>query len=135
TQRIGQGAGKLAFGAGQLGVGASAMAAVPSALAMGAVGGGLNAGIAKLQGKDPFSAAGKGFSEGFRMRGVTRITDPRISAAAGAILPKAGAVGRQLITRGVTGAGNVAEDEVINYFNGQKTGWGDRLASFGLGAA
>lgn len=91
--------------------------------------------IGAVQGKDFATSAGKGFGEGLGLRPVTRYTDPVINRVANMFAPQAGFLTRQLGQRGVTGVGNVIEDEIIGALGGYKPQGVDRAISFGIGFA
>lgn len=105
------------------------LAANAGTTALGLVLGGT---IEKLQGGSFAKGAGKAVPEVVKTLAVTKFTDPRIEKVVNALKIKPG-LARQLAYRGVTGAGNVAEDEIISRLDDQKVTPAQRALSFGIG--
>ena len=103
-------------------------------LGSGLISSGISAGIAKLTGKDPAEAAGKGFVEGINTASVTGFTNPITNKVVGAVAPKASMLVKQVAQRTVGGLANVGEDEIIAKFNEYKTTAPDKALSFIIGA-
>lgn len=102
---------------------------------MMALGGGLGALSSGLQGQGFSRGFGSGLGESARIRGFTRVTDPWIFGTSGVAKSLTNnPFAQQIIGRGVTGFGNVIEDEMLSRADSIVPGIGDRLLSFGLGA-
>ena len=69
--------------------GIAASFGTPQALAAGALGGGLSSGLSLFSKQDPAAAFGRGFTQGFKSRAVTGITDPLSGKLIGKISPSA----------------------------------------------
>jgi len=111
--------------------------------------GAINAGIAGIQRQDMANAFGRGLAEYQGWRPVLDVTNPVTSKiASGAVrqltnkavsragkLPFNQLVASQVAQRGVSGIGNVIEDEILARLDQVKRTNADRVGSFVLGAA
>lgn len=130
------------FGTGLLNTG-RAIATVKGGAMLSTTGGmittGLGTGLGMYgnarQGNLTPQTAGQSFGSGVKLSGLTSFTNPVISGAAGRLgVPVSNFLARQATVRGVTGLGNVIEDEILAKLNDYKPGFGDRLLSLGIGA-
>lgn len=133
-----QGLARTAFGTAQF-LQAPASITPPNlarAGVSGLLGGGINSFFAKRQGNDPAQAFGQGFGQGARLSTITKFTDPITGSVASKLSPIGkNLLGRQLITRGVTGLGNVIEDKIIDKVDQKPRTRQDDLTSFLIGGA
>lgn len=128
-----KGIGQAGFGAAQIGSTYLPAASPGRALGFAGAGGVLGGLGSKLTGQDVASGVGSGASTGLISAGITKYTDPLIGKASSAI-GITNPLARQASIRGITGLGNIAEDEIISRLEGIKPGLGDRALSFGIGA-
>ncbi len=94
------------------------------------VAGALGAGIAKATGGNAYEGAGQAMGQTPTVSGLGRLTGPLAAAATARFGPLA----QQTIGRGITGAANVAENEILARLDQKSPGVSDYLMSFGLGA-
>jgi len=114
----------------------------PKGLLASSIPGALGAGIAKIQGNDPAYGAGQSMAEFQGWRPLLNITNPVISKVSNTLAPKimgeSSGVAKFLLSqatqRGVHGAGNVIEDEILDKLNQLPRNNWDRLFSLAIGA-
>lgn len=126
--------GKVAVGAWKTASPSLAMSYGPLKVATNAVvGGAVNAGVAKVTGRDPSKAFGNGAFEAGRLTAVTGATNPRIDRMVGSI--GGGLLKKQVGQRVTSGLLNVGEDELIARLDGVKNTNPERFLSLVIGMA
>ena len=98
----------------------------------------ISSAVAKVNGEDPFLAAGKGGADAFRFGGITRYT-PGVDKIPGLnkiITPNANAFVKQIGNRAFGGGTNIIEDNIINLLDtGRLQDTPQNEQSFLIGAA
>jgi len=116
--------------------GAGYTAANPGLIAGGAL---IPAVIAKITGQDVAKAAGKGIAESLPYSGVMQFTTPGANILGGEITKRFGKyfanpIFKSVMERGLVGAGNVAENRIINKVTSQDNSAEADIFAFALGA-